>query len=64
MGVVYNLPTSSSLNLLEADLDDVMSHYNHVILLGDFNINMQATNSRSDLLLEFYGSLGMHLVNF
>ncbi|XP_044596175.1 uncharacterized protein LOC123273056 [Cotesia glomerata] len=64
VGVVYNPPTSSSLNLLEADMDDVMSHYNHVILLGDFNINMQVANSRSDLLLEFYGSLGMHLVNF
>ncbi|XP_057329132.1 uncharacterized protein LOC130669981 [Microplitis mediator] len=64
VGVVYNPPLSDSLSILESDLDDVMPHYNHVILLGDFNINMNVVSPKSDGFMEFCGCLGMDLLNF
>lgn len=64
IGVAYNPPTSESLNLLEADLDDIMPHYKHVILIGDFNINMNSASLKSDCLMEFYECLGLHLLNY
>lgn len=61
---MYNPPTSESLVLLETNLDDIMPHYTHVIVLGGFNINMQVANSKSDSLLEFCGCLGLDLVSY
>lgn len=53
LGVVYNPPTSMSLNILESDLDNIMPNYKHVIILCDFDINMQTMNSKSDSFIEF-----------
>lgn len=64
VGVVYNPPLSDSLNLLESDLDDVLPYYNHVILLGSFNINMSVVSPKSDGFMEFCGCLGMDLLNY
>lgn len=64
VGAVYNSPTSTSLNRLEANLDDIMPHYIHVVLLGDCNINMLSTSLKSDSFLDFCGSLGLNMINY
>ncbi|XP_057324196.1 uncharacterized protein LOC130666890 [Microplitis mediator] len=64
VGVVYNPPTSQSLDVLEADLDDVLPHYSHAILIGDFNINMINVNSKSESLLEFCRGLALNLIEY
>ncbi|CAG5100531.1 Protein of unknown function [Cotesia congregata] len=66
IGTVYNPPASQSLELLQADLDDIMPHYVHVILLGDLNIDMNAAsaNRKSNIFLELCGCLGLQLITY
>lgn len=64
VSAVYNPPLSDCLDHLEIDLDEIMPHYKHVMILGDFNIDMNIANNESDYLLEFGCCLGLQLINY
>lgn len=41
-----------------------MVHYKNVILLGDLNADMCVSRNKAEEILEFCGSLSLHLLNY
>lgn len=63
LGCVYNPPGNSSLDTFFSVLADHIPKYQHVILCGDFNINVSRDTASSNRFVDTIHSLGLSLVS-
>lgn len=65
IGVCYNPPPSNNkINSLQDILSDLADNYDHLILLGDFNINLLKSNAEARRFRTLVGSLSLDFLKF
>lgn len=62
LGVVYRPPGAGSLRQFEGVFTAFLPEFRHVIVMGDFNHNVDVPSTGSRDLLDFVSSNGLHLV--
>lgn len=64
VGVVYNPPPSNNkINKLNDILSEVLSRYSHVVILGDFNINILKSSAESKRLKSLAKSFSLDFLD-
>lgn len=60
---IYNPPLSSNLIEIENTLENLTSHYNNIVLLDDFNLNIAEQCSRAESFCRMLQTHNSHVVN-
>jgi hypothetical protein len=63
IGIVYRPPKAGRFSILENSLLQIMHHYHHIVLLGDFNCDLLKENFEKRQFITFVESLNLHVVN-
>lgn len=65
VGVIYNPPRCNDMDALSRIIDTYTSRYSDVILVGDFNINLNQSNTLPirELFLDVVNDFALHVVN-
>lgn len=63
VGVIYCPPTLDYFSLLETELENLLSDYNRLLIVGDFNTCMISNDSRSRKLRSMIDSTNLNLLD-
>lgn len=63
LGVVYNPPRNDCSEIIEQKMAELSLHYQNVVLVGDFNIDMNVINARTSRFQSVMDNFDMHLIN-
>lgn len=63
LGVCYNLPQSDCAGILFDKLSDLSMNYQNILLVGDFNTNLNKSDGKTERLKNCFGFYGLQCVN-